>query len=716
MHSFAGGSDGSDPIADLTPVGTTFYGTTSAGGASNHGTVFSITKSGSKTVLYSFAGGTDGYRPQADLVNVDGTLYGTTSSGGSGCGPSGGCGTVFSITTSGMETVLYRFAGGPSDGTAPVAGLISVSGTLYGTTAGGGAHGNGTVFKVTTAGKEKVLYSFAGGTDGANPCATLTNVNGTLYGTTRQGGANDFGTVFQVTTSGVESVIHRFGGGTDGKEPLASLLNVNGTLYGTTYFGGANSEGSVFSVTTSGTESVLYSFGGSSGDGDFPEAGLINLNGTLFGTTYQGGSRNRGTMFSVTTSGTESVLYSFGGNPDGQNPHAGLTADINGTLYGTTAGGGANNQGTVFSIAYHPPTETVLHSFGGSGDGSTPYGPLLGVSGTLYGTTLSGGASSSGTVYSITHSGTESVLHAFAGSPDGQNPYAGLTNVNGTLYGTTVIGGAYNGGAVYSITTSGTESVLQSFYPGSDGAAPIASLISYGNTLYDTTSTGGVYNAGTAFSMTTSGAETVLHSFGGAGDGTDPVAPLLDVGAGQDTLYGTTMSGGANSCGTVFAVSKSSGKETVLHSFSGSPDGCAPQYGALITLNGTMYGTTSSGGNSGCASDEGCGTVFSITPSGTETVLHSFTGGTDGTAPYGGLAVINGVLYGTTRNGGAYNQGTIFTISPTPPSNYAVIWAFGNQLDGAHPQSDPIVVGGTLYGTTTQGGANNQGAVFSLLP
>ena len=216
---------------------------TGGGGASNRGTVFSITKSGSKTVLHSFGGSGDGAGPEGDLVNVDGTLYGTTSDGGGCVYLSAGCGTVFSITPSGTETVLHRFAGGSSDGSDPVAGLTNVSGTLYGTTAGGGPNGFGTVFKITTAGKEKVLYFFAGGTDGNDPSADLSNVNGTLYGTTSGGGAHNYGTVFQVTTSGVESVLYRFAGGTDGIGPQASLLDVNGALYSTTKDGGANDRG-----------------------------------------------------------------------------------------------------------------------------------------------------------------------------------------------------------------------------------------------------------------------------------------------------------------------------------------------------------------------------------------------------------------------------------------------------------------------------------------
>jgi uncharacterized repeat protein (TIGR03803 family) len=307
------------------------------------------------------------------------------------------------------------------------------------------------------------------------------------------------------------------------------------------------------------------------------------------------------------------------------------------------------------------------------------------------------------------------VFYPFVGPPDGQNPYAGLTNVNGKLYGTTNNGGVTGAGTVYSLTTSGTESVVQSFYPGSDGANPQATLVSAAGSLYGTTSAGGVYNAGTVFSMTTAGVETVLHSFGGSGDGTAPAAPVLNVGGTNGKLYGTTPSGGANGCGTVFVVSKSSGAETVLHSF-GSGDGCNPRYGTLTLLNGTIYGTTSAGGIGSPTYGCNCGTVYSIAPNGTEHVLYSFSNGNDGANPYGGLAIMNGALYGTTSNGGAYNQGTIYSITPTSSAaTETILWAFGGAPGGGHPRADLIQVNGTLYGTTTQGGTNNQGTVFSLL-
>jgi uncharacterized repeat protein (TIGR03803 family) len=377
------------------------------------------------SVLYSFKGGSrDGKDPTSTLINVQGTLYGTTDGGGGTKCRHQGCGTVFTITTSGTETVLHSFRGS-EHGIVPVA-LLDVKGTFYGTTLRGGANKEGTVFAIARSGNETVLHSFGGSGDGDYPEAGLINVNGTLYGTTYAGGSRSCstsvsgcGTVFAITPSGAESVLHSFAGGSgDGYAPFAGLLNVKGTLYGTTAGGGSGSCsagsfsgcGTVFSITTSGKETMLYSFKGVRHmDGGSPEASLVNVNGTLYGTTEGGGSGSCGpsvsgcgTVFAITTSGAEAVLYRFTGYPnDGALPRAGLL-NVKGTLYGTNSFGGANcgNCGTVFAITTSG-AETVLHSFGGGTDGYSPVAGLIDVKGTLYGTTLFGGASVDGTVFSL---------------------------------------------------------------------------------------------------------------------------------------------------------------------------------------------------------------------------------------------------------------------------------------------------------------------------
>lgn len=299
-------------------------------------------------VLYSFKGGSaDGARPSAPLLNVNGVLYGTTSGGG-GTGCTNGCGTVFAVTTSGAETVLHNFEGG-SDGADPVAGLVNFDGALYGTTFLGNPKSLGVVYRISTAGVERVLHRFRGGPgDGRNPWSELLDVKGTLYGTTWIGGnvVCGCGTVYSIGKRGKEKVLYSFLGshGHDGELPRAPLIDVNNMLYGTTSGGGYKRNGVVYRVSTGGTEQVLHIFRKkpAKGDGGGPSAGLVNVNGTLYGTTVNGGSDGDGTVYTISLSGEEKVLYSFHGY-DGLHPYGGLV-DSNGTLYGTTQRGGSGLQ------------------------------------------------------------------------------------------------------------------------------------------------------------------------------------------------------------------------------------------------------------------------------------------------------------------------------------------------------------------------------------
>src|SRR5579871_597062 len=370
-------------------------------------------------------------------------------------------GTIRSLPLSAADRVSFRvspasyksiFSFNGSDGSDPYAGMIDVNGTLYGTTASGGATGLGTIFRITTSGTEKAIYNFKNSLDGNNPYAHLTLVNGMLYGTTLYGGPASCGAVFRVTTKGAEKVLHAFKGATDGCNPYAALIYVGGELYGTTDVDGANGMGTIFKTTTSGAEKVLYAFKGGSSDGANPEAGLTDVKGTLFGTTFGGGSKNDGTVFKVTTAGTEKMLYAFKGR-DGKNPASALLA-VNGSLYGTTVSGGAKGLGTVFVVSTSG-AEKVLYSFKGGSDGAGPeLTGLTDVNGTLYGVTKVGGTHDNGTIFKITASGKETVLYRFQGlsNGDGDNPHGTLTNVKGTLFGTTTYGGLGGTGTVYKIT------------------------------------------------------------------------------------------------------------------------------------------------------------------------------------------------------------------------------------------------------------------------
>jgi uncharacterized repeat protein (TIGR03803 family) len=359
----------------------------------------SVSDAAGYRVLHSFTN-SDGGHPQAKLLDVNGTLYGTTSSGGRVTE-----GTVFSITTGGKEITLYSFGTGPHDGYDPLAGLVEVDGTLYGTTNFGGTHDEGTVFSITTGGKEKVIHSFADGADGAQPAAGLLDVKGTLYGTTTQGGANGVGTVFSLTLAGKEKVLHSFGSGSDGSGPVAGLIAVNGTLYGTTSEGGKYYAGTVFSITPSGKEKLLHSFSDNGTDGVEPYAGLVAVKSTLYGTTLDGGplSTGVGTVFSITTSGKEKILHDFGHGSDGYFSQASLLA-VKDTLYGTTTEGGKYGAagGTVFSMTLSGK-EKVLHSFGKAGDGTDPSAGVTAIKNQIYGTTVSGGNYDLGTVFALAY-------------------------------------------------------------------------------------------------------------------------------------------------------------------------------------------------------------------------------------------------------------------------------------------------------------------------
>ncbi len=383
---------------------------------------------------------------------------------------------------------------------------------------------------------EKVLYNFGiSNNDGLYPYAGLTiDRSGNLYGTTVMGGSENGGTVFETSPNGsggwTTKVLHNFGiSGTDGQQPHARLIfDGAGNLYGTTSAGGSEGYGTVFELTPNGSggwsEVTLHNFGIVYTDGIYPYANLIfDDSGNLYGTTSKGGSEGHGAVFEMTPNGnggwTESVLHNFGiGDHDGQNPFAGLIFDGEGNLYGTTALGGSEGEGTVFEMTPNGNggwTESVLHNFGiGDHDGLYSYAALIfDGAGNLYGTTVGGGSADDGTVFEMTPNGSggwmERVLHNFGISgSDGMGPNAALVfDGAGNLYGTTEGGGSEGDGTAFEMTSNGggswTEFILHNFgISDTDGQQLHAGLIfdDTGN-LYGTTSLGGSQNDGTVFEV-----------------------------------------------------------------------------------------------------------------------------------------------------------------------------------------------------------------------
>jgi len=390
----------------------------------------------------------------------------------------------------------------------------------------------------------------------------------------------------------------------------------------------------------------------------------------------------------------ESVLYHFKGGTDGALPTASLVEDPAHNLYGTTPHGGTSNLGTIFEVS--PPgtvwTETVLYSFAGGNDGANPFGNLImDQAGNLYGTTFAGGGSANctagcGTVFQLAPPATqgapwtETVLYSFTGLNDGANPLVGLiADSKGNLYGTT-----YNGGGV----TCGTSTC---------------------GTIFELTppvTKGGPWT------------ETVIHRFGTSSDGAHPAAGLTFGLRGA--LFGTTQ-GGNNKAqfGAVFklkppATQGGSWTEGVLYRFTGGSDGASPNGSLIVDKTGNLYGTTYVGGQS-------YGVVFEITfGTWAESVIYSFTGGSDGANPTAGLLKDKaGNLYGTTTSGGENNNGSAFQLTPPvgqgDPWSETTLYDFSGGHDGSMPNASlTFGKGGQLYGTTSLGGGPKEGTVFRI--
>ncbi len=341
-------------------------------------------------------------------------------------------------------SVLYTFKLGQY-GTGPYWGVIQdASGNLYGTTSGGGRDHGGSVFKLSTEGEETVLYSFDAG---AGPASLIRNADGTFYGNTYYDGYG-CGTVYKLSGKREETVLHNFTGEADGAYPQSPLIeDANGNLYGTTYsYGGPASAGTIFKIGNTGEFSVLYTFTGGA-DGNGPSAGLVeDSEGNLYGTTVAGGANGVGAVFKLSSTGEESVLYSFKGGSDGENPVAPLILDERGNLYGTTQFGGIHVRpygacgqyacGTVFKVST-TGEETVLHRFNGNHGGNPTTGLVRDTEGNLYGT--------AGIIFKLSAHGEFTVLSTLGGA-DGAGAWGLIQDAEGNLYGTTEFGGyAYCG-------------------------------------------------------------------------------------------------------------------------------------------------------------------------------------------------------------------------------------------------------------------------------
>ena len=396
---------GTQPAGEICTVST---GSGTVGSANVTNVAVSCSPAtASETLFYSFgpSTGTDGQGPDSLILGRDGNFYGTTQSGGTS-----GTGTVFSLTPSAVETIVFSFGTSTSlVGYAPSSLVEGTDGNFYGITNSGGTYGDGIAFKVAS-GSETVLHSFgdldsAGMLDGLFPNGLIQASDGNFYGTTATGNAHPI--VFKMTPAGTETVFHGFTRGpSDGGSPLPGLIQASdGNLYGTTSQGGVNDTGVVFKLTLAGVESVLYSFGPTSGgDAQTPTGGLVEgSDGNFYGMTVKGGANGTGTVFKLTPAGVETVLYSFAAPVNGINPtpRGSLIQGTDGNFYGCTQHGGTLNVGTVFKLT-PAGVQTLVHSFSAGGTDAAEPGVLLqGSDGAIYGAATSGGANATGAIFRI---------------------------------------------------------------------------------------------------------------------------------------------------------------------------------------------------------------------------------------------------------------------------------------------------------------------------
>lgn len=373
---------------------------------------FSITmRAQTYTPLYNYPEtnrGNTGVFSQVLAQGRDGNFYSTIANGGTNSG-----GSAYLMTTAGQLTTLYNFCPltGCADGEIPYGGLtLGFDGNFYSTAQGGGSKAAGTVFKMTPSGTESVLYNFTNGTDDSAPIFTLLQgQDGSLYGVSEEQYNGQYGTFFKINAAGVFSVLHDFAY-SDGANPELPAQGTDGNFYGTARLGGDPTCkcGVIYKITPAGATTVLHAFTGYPNDGNQPLGILVQANdGFLYGTTYEGGAYNQGTVFKISVTGVYTLLHSFHyASPvfDGQLPYAGLTMGSDGNLYGTTTNGGANsNAGVIFQIT-PTGTETILYNFcavKGCTDGFYPEGPLAqNTNGVFYGTTT-GNSLGGGVFYSL---------------------------------------------------------------------------------------------------------------------------------------------------------------------------------------------------------------------------------------------------------------------------------------------------------------------------
>jgi uncharacterized repeat protein (TIGR03803 family) len=627
------------------------YGETTSGGTNGMGVIFSLdTLTNAYVDIFDF-NGSAGSNPYGSLFLANnGLLYGMTSSGGAN-----NAGVIFSLDPV-SKAYLKLFDFGTTNGSNPEGAFIQAkNGKLYGLTFSGGLSNRGILFSFDISnGTFNKLFDFPTG----NPNGSLVEAtNGKLYGMTTHGGINDDGYIFSFDPSSlIFNNFFDFDVSISGAHPFGALLQAtDGKLYGMTQFGGSVANGVLFSIDLLGNFTNLYEFNPAS-NGTLPEGSLIQAsNGLLYGLAFGGGANNNGVLFSFNPSSKGySKLFDFNGIT-GDGPRGTLMYASNNKLYGMASAGGLSGNGVVFSYIPSSDQYKKLIDFNINALGASSKGSLFkATNGLLYGMTQNGGVNNFGVLYSFDYfKNSYKKILDFDGSTNGSHPTGTLVQTtNGTLYGMTVDGGINNNGIIFSLDTStGTFKNIFVFNALS-GSAPKGSLLLATNgLLYGITSSGGIYGGGTLFSFDPS-SNTFNKQFDfGSVNGINPIGSLIQ--ADNGLLYGITRTSSSGT-GVLFSFNITNKTFTKLLNIS-SPSGSP-----LQATNGLLYGMTTYGGKNGV------GILFSFDPkTNLFTKIKDFDGGLLGGSPNGGLfQACNGKIYGTTSQGGKGGQGLIFEYNP----------------------------------------------------
>ena len=699
---------------------TQLWGMTWWGGANGLGTIFKTDASGNnQSVEQSFVYYNEGKSPlYTNLVQAsDGKLYGMTQAGGAN-----NMGVLFQYDPITSVYIKKLDFAGTTNGSNPYGSLMQATdGKLYGMTYGGGANGKGVLFQFNPATSVYIKkLDFAGTSNGRYPHGSLMQAtDGKLYGMTSAGGANDNGVLFQFDPStSVYTKKLDFAGTSNGDTPYGSLIQAtDGKLYGMTSSGGTHYSGVLFQFDPATSVYVKKLDFEQTTNGSYLSGSLVQASdGTLYGMTYGGGANNLGVLFQFDlTTSIYTKKLDFSGTTNGSNPYGSLMKATDGKLYGMTSAGGANGQGVLFQF---DPTTSVCSKkldFAGITNGSYPAGSLIqATDGKLYGMTSAGGANNNGVLFQFDPTSSGYVKMADFNSPiKGSYPTGSLMQAtDGKLYGMTNHGGANDIGVLFQYDPLISVYTRKLDFAGnSNGSYPRGSLIqATDGKLYGMTNQGGVNDLGVLFQFDPATSVYVKKlDFAGTTNGSSPQGSLIQATDGK--LYGMTGAGGANDLGVLFQFDPATSAYVKKFDFDFT-NGSSPTGSLMQATDGKLYGMTYGGG------PNGWGVLFQFDPTTSiYTKKLDFAGISNGRYPKGSLMqATDGKLYGMTYYGGANTMGVLFQFNPTT-SVYVKKLDFAGTTNGSYPYASLMqATDGKLYGMASQGGTNNQGVLFQFDP